>query len=68
MFFLGADYSKLDKSVLKIHSNKTKLPKYFKLHLYKNRMVHRYKKQGCELPNGFEIKRSILLVYFEKNT
>lgn len=64
--FLGVDYSKLNKSALNTHSNKTKLPKYFKLHLYKNRLVHKYKKQGCELPNSFEIKTPIWIKYIDK--
>src|SRR5690606_6846787 len=37
--FLEVDYSRLDKAAFDIHSNKTKMPKYVWLQLFRNRLL-----------------------------
>ncbi|MFD2823329.1 sulfotransferase family protein [Lacinutrix iliipiscaria] len=39
--FLEVDFSKFDKSVFNTHSNKTKLPKYVNLQLFRNRLLRK---------------------------
>lgn len=39
--FLEVDFNKLDDSVLKIHSNKTRIPKYINLQLLRNKLLRR---------------------------